>query len=103
MLRRREESGTLDNARGVWARLSKHETAILLLVLFVIIAALAIITKGATVTRSNISNIWLQSSIKGIASIGQLFAILTAGIDLSVGGTALLCSILAARMRTRSP
>jgi ribose/xylose/arabinose/galactoside ABC-type transport system permease subunit len=44
--------------------------------------------------------VWLQSSTKGIAAIGQAFVILTGGIDLSVGGVALLASNVGAVMMT---
>jgi ribose/xylose/arabinose/galactoside ABC-type transport system permease subunit len=42
----------------------------------------------------------LQSSTRGIAGIGQLFVLLTGGIDLSVGGLAILTAIVGARLMT---
>lgn len=72
-------------------------------ILLIMIAVLGIITKGLTVTRSNITNIWLQSSMRGIAAMGQLFVILTAGIDLSIGGVALTVAILGAKLMTGQP
>lgn len=79
----------------------RHENVVIAMILVAIVAGLAVITKGATLTRSNISNIWLQSSTRGIAAIGQLFVILTAGIDISVGGIALVSAILGASLMTR--
>lgn len=81
-------------------RFSRHENAVILAILLVIIVVLAIVTKGATVTRSNISNIWLQSASRGIAAIGETFCLLTGGVDLSIGGIALVAAILGASLMT---
>jgi len=66
----------------------------------VIIATLGGITKGLTVSRANVRNVLLQSASRGVASIGQAFVILTAGIDLAVGGIALLAANLGAGLMT---
>ncbi len=44
----------------------------------------------------------LQSSIRGVASVGQAFVILSAGIDVSVGGMGLFCTVLGASIMTSS-
>lgn len=87
-------------ARETAKRLFKHENAILVAILVILIIATGVITKGATLTRGNIVNIWLQSATRGIAAIGNLFVILTAGIDLSVGGLALMAAILGGSLMT---
>jgi len=87
-------------ARETARRFFRHENAILVIVLIVLIAVIAFVAKGLTLSRANVSNILLQSSIRGVASVGQAFAILTAGIDLSVGGVGLFASILGASMMT---
>lgn len=85
--------------RGV-RRFLRHENAVLALILVAIIAILAGLTDRLTVTRGNITNVWLQSSTRGIAAMGQTFVILTAGIDLSVGGIGLVAAILGASLMT---
>ncbi len=90
-------------ARDIARRFVRHENAVLLLILLVIMGVLAGLTRGATLTRVNILNIWLQSSSRGIAAIGELFVLLTAGIDLSVGGIALMSSLLSMRDKPRCP
>jgi len=86
--------------KGIVKRFFRHENAILMGILVVIIAALAIMTRGGTLTRSNISNVMVQSSPRGIAAMGQACVILTAGIDVSVGGVALIAAILGASLMT---
>jgi len=83
-------------ARDIAQRISRHENALIAGILIVIIAVMAGITRGATLTKANFSHILLHSSTRGIASIGQTLVILTAGIDVSVGGLALMCAILGA-------
>jgi len=46
-------------------------------------------------TRLNISNIFTQISINTVIAVGMTFVILLGGIDLSVGSTLALCTILA--------
>ena len=48
-------------------------------------------------------NVLLQSTIRGVASVGQAFVILTAGIDLSIGGVGLMTGILGASIMTEFP
>jgi putative xylitol transport system permease protein len=83
-------------------RILRHENAVLVLILVAISAALAGMTKGFTISRENVRNVVLQSSTRGVASIGQSFVILTSGIDLSVGGLSLLCMILGASLMTHT-
>lgn len=45
-------------------------------------------------TRANLVNLLVQSTILAVFAIGMTFVILTAGIDLSVGSTAALTSVL---------
>jgi ribose/xylose/arabinose/galactoside ABC-type transport system permease subunit len=84
-------------------RLVRHESAVLVIVLIVLIAAFSFVSKGLTTGRDNLVNILLQSSIRGVASMGQAFVILTAGIDLSVGGVGLFCALLGSLMLTQEP
>ena len=79
-----------------------HEVAPLLAVLIALIFVMGAATGGLTLSRANAFNVLLQSSIRGITSIGQAFVILTAGIDVSVGGNALFCSVLGAGLMTQN-
>lgn len=56
---------------------------------------LAAIISPAFLQVSNIVNILLQNTIIGMLAIGQTMVILTAGIDLSVGATLALTTIVA--------
>jgi ribose/xylose/arabinose/galactoside ABC-type transport system permease subunit len=99
MIDKRERT-YVSRAKEIGGRFIRHENGILVVILVAIIAALGGLTKGLTLTIGNVSNVWLQSSIRGIVAIGQLFVILTAGIDLSVGGLALMAAILGAKIMT---
>lgn len=81
-------------------RFSKHENAVLVAILVTIVSVLAIVTRGATLTIGNVSNIWLQSASRGIAAIGETFCLLTGGVDLSIGGIALVAAIVGASLMT---
>jgi len=70
----------------------------LTITMIVIAVFLTIYTKGLFLSPRNIINIIVQSSLTGIVAIGMTFVILTAGIDLSVSGTAILCSIVGAML-----
>jgi putative xylitol transport system permease protein len=85
-------------AREIVRRFFRYENAVLAVILIALIAGMGVMTKGLTLTRGNISNIWLQSSTRGIAAIGQLFVLLTAGIDVSIGGIGLVAAVLGASL-----
>ncbi|MBN2186552.1 MAG: ABC transporter permease [Dehalococcoidia bacterium] len=91
-------SGALEVAKAFF----RHESATLIVILVGIITALAIMTKGMVITPRNLMNVLLQSSVRGVASIGQTFVILTAGIDVSIGGLALMCAVLGASLMSDS-
>jgi len=88
----------ITRAKKVANRVFRHENGVLLIILIALVAVLGIMTHGLTVSKGNITNILVQSSTRGIAAIGQLFVILTAGIDLSVGGVALFAGVLGAKL-----
>ena len=94
---------TRARAREIAKRLFRHENAVLVIILVVIIAGIAVMTRGRSITLSNVRNILLQSSSTGIASIGQAIVILTAGIDLSVGGLVIMTANLGAKLMTHRP
>jgi ribose/xylose/arabinose/galactoside ABC-type transport system permease subunit len=93
---------TQEQSGGIIRRIVRHENAVLGLVLVVLVAAVAVLSKGLSIRPANVTNILVQSSMRGVASVGQAFVILTSGIDVSVGGMGLVCSVLGAGMMTES-
>lgn len=77
------------------ARLYKQVGVVLALLLLVVVA-----TTGSDrfLTVPNLLNVLRQVAIVGILAVGQTFAILTAGIDLSVGAVLGLSVVLFARL-----
>jgi len=82
--------------RSYWARLAKGEVFTLAAILVGLMAVMAVVTHGATVSASNLRNILIQSSIRGVAAVGEAFVLLTAGIDVSVGGVAVFVGVIGA-------
>lgn len=95
--------GYRNTAREIANRFFRHENAVLVVVLIALMGGMAVITKGLTASRVNIFNILLQSSIRGVASVGQAFTVLSAGIDLSVAGVGLFCATLGSCLMTLDP
>jgi len=93
----------VSNLRDAARRVLRQENAVLIIVLGALIGGMGGVTKGLTIAPSNMMNVLLQSSIRGVAAVGQAFVILSAGIDVSVGGVALMCSVLGASMMTKAP
>jgi len=85
-----------DTARGIAKRIFRNENAVLAGILVALVAIFAVLTKGHNVTRGNVLGVLVQSSVRGIGAMGQSFAILTGGIDLSLSGIALIAMALAA-------
>jgi ribose transport system permease protein len=83
-------------ARRIARRVMANENSVLGLILIVLIAIFAGLTSGLNLTQRNVLGVLVQSSVRGIAAMGQTFVILTGGIDLSVGSIALLTMGMAA-------
>jgi ribose/xylose/arabinose/galactoside ABC-type transport system permease subunit len=81
-------------------QLAKHENSVLLIVLIGLIGVMSVATKGLSTARANVANMLVQSSVRGTAAIGQAFVILTGGIDISIGGVGLFCSLLGSALIT---
>ncbi len=64
-----------------------------LLGLLILSAALSVVSPYF-LTWDNILNIFRQSAVNGLLSLGQLVVILTAGIDLSVGSILGVCTVV---------
>lgn len=66
------------------------------LVGFVLVLLIGAALSPSFLTERNILNVLRQTSMLGVVSVGMTFVILTAGIDLSVGMTLSLYSVVAA-------
>jgi len=87
-------------AKDIAWRISRHENFVLSAILLGLVAAFGGVSGGRAVSAINARNIMLQSATRGVAAIGQAFVILTAGIDLSVGGVALICCVVGTSLMT---
>lgn len=67
----------------------------LLLVLVVLVVAGALLSHGVFLRTSNIVTVLYQYSVTGLLALGELFVILTGGIDLSVGAVVILAAVFA--------
>ncbi len=72
------------------------------LVLALLMAAAALLSKSF-LHPENLWNILQQQAPVGVVAVGMTFVILTGGIDLSVGGTVALVSVVMAGAAVRSP
>lgn len=81
-------------------RILRHEDAVLVLILLALIGATGYLTRGLSLRIVNVVNVFIQSSMRGIAAIGEAFVLLSGGIDLSVGGIGLFAGILGAELMT---
>ena len=77
--------------------LSKIAPLIALIVLFVILS----ISNANFLTANNLMNILRQTAVNGLISAGMLIVLITAGIDLSVGANAILCSCIMGMLMTK--
>jgi ribose transport system permease protein len=87
-------------AKQIFRNFMRHENAVLGVVLVVVIVALGVVTKGQTLTRNNITNIWIQSASKGVAALGQAFVLISGGLDISIGGIGLVAAIVGSHLMT---
>lgn len=77
----------------------QQASGLIILILFATI--LSLLTENF-LTIKNLSNITLQTSFVAIATIGMTMAMLTGGIDLSVGSIAALSGAIAAGLMSRN-
>ncbi|MFC2024644.1 ABC transporter permease [Chloroflexota bacterium] len=89
-----------DKVRTAAKHLIGHESSVLTLVLIGLIIGFVTITKGKTFTINNITNVLIQSSVRGVVSVGEAFVVLSGNIDISVGGVALLSMIIGGALMT---
>ena len=93
---RRKRASFRDIARRVF----RYENATLGIILAVIIGTLAVATGGKSIALRNMKMVVVEGATMGVGAIGQLFVLLTGGIDLSVAGMAFGTSALGSSMMT---
>ena len=85
-------------ARDIARRVLRYENATLGIILAAIMGALAVATGGKSIAVRNMKMVVVEGATMGVGAIGQMFVILTAGIDLSVAGMAFGTSALGSSM-----
>ncbi len=83
--------------------LRRYWTIIVVYLVLVILVVATSLLSDVFLTPRNIQNLLIQVVPLGFLSIGQTFAILTAGIDLSIGSVVSLSSSLAAGIYKSQP
>ena len=85
---------------NILKRISASDNLPRLIVLIVLIVVFGVLTDGVTYSPLGLSNILLQSSVTGIAAIGQTFVILAGAIDVSLYGIGVLAGVVGASTLT---
>ena len=75
----------------------KAMNALFLLVGLIILAT--VISKGTFFQVSNFKNLLFQNAILGVAALGQMFVIMSGGIDLSIGSSIGVTTVLVVGMQ----
>ncbi len=81
-------------ATGVSAFAAEWRIELAMLAALFLLCVVLSILAPRFLTLGNIGNLFWQATTVGIIAIGQTFVILTAGIDLSVGGVAAISAML---------
>ncbi|NML34466.1 ABC transporter permease [Paraburkholderia antibiotica] len=100
-MNRTASSPVLPAATGGFFTQLRRSTAFLPLVGLVVISVFMVFMTDNFLSVSNLQNIALQSSINGIIAVGMTAAILTGGVDLSVGAVVALSGTLCAGLMVR--
>lgn len=82
------------------AALLRNDNFLRFLLLIALVVGFGLATDGATYSVRGLTNILLQASVTGVAAVGQLFVILTGGIDISMYGVGVLASVVGAATMT---
>jgi ribose/xylose/arabinose/galactoside ABC-type transport system permease subunit len=80
--------------KGRLAKLRHEEVFTLAVVLFGLMAIMSVATGGDTINPTNLRNILIECSVRGIVALGESFVLLTGGIDVSVGGLAIFVAVV---------
>src|SRR5512141_1359826 len=79
-----------------WSAVSRYVAVLLLLV--GIVAYFAAVEGGKFLSSANIENLFASVSILWVVSMGMTFAVLTGGIDLSVGAVVALSGLILSKL-----
>jgi ribose/xylose/arabinose/galactoside ABC-type transport system permease subunit len=99
----RSEKSRHSSLREYWQKVVRSEHFVLVLILIVLIAIFGVMSHGLSLSWDNALNILLQSSMRGIAAMGETLVILTAGIDISIGGMSTLVACIGGALMTTMP
>lgn len=92
-----EKRGAIPRSRTTGAlTLSRFLEPYGMLIVLILLVILAAVLSPTFLTTRNLLNVARQVAINGLVTIGMTMTILTGGIDLSVGGTLALSSVLVA-------
>jgi ribose/xylose/arabinose/galactoside ABC-type transport system permease subunit len=94
---------TQGEGRARLGKLLRNDNVIRFLILVALVIVFAILTRGVTIGTANISNVLVQSAIRGIAACGQALVVLTAGLDLSVSGVVAVALMTGGSLITENP
>lgn len=81
---------------------SEYSVEIMMFLVFLLLCALISILTPRFLSAGNIRNLFWQATTVGIIAIGQTLIILTAGIDLSVGGIMAISAMLGGLVMTNT-
>jgi ribose transport system permease protein len=86
--------------RGRWANVEVRNLG--LVAVLIVLVVVGTVTSDTFLTRSNIENILVSSSVIGVVTVGVTLVIIGGGIDLSVGALVALASVWATTLQTQS-
>ena len=89
------QEGTVCRDSTIVQRIRRHRETGLALILLLIGVFLSIFSKNF-LSSDNLFNVLKQTTLVAIIAIGQTFVVITAGVDLSVGYSMTLCSMILA-------
>lgn len=87
---------TIKICKSITSKKILHHPAVLPFIGFVLLFILMSVLNSSFLTTNNLVNVMLQVSINAIIAAGMTFAILTSGIDLSVGSVMALSGSISA-------
>lgn len=89
-------SADLYERPSLWTRTIRSDTFRLFLALLALIILFTALRPGAFLTANNVMNLLTDAAILLVMAVGATYVIITAGIDLSVGGVLVFSSVTSA-------
>lgn len=100
-----QDRAPAEEATGLWTRVRSLASGRLgsagVLGALVLVMIVSSFVSPRFMTTANLLNVMQQIAIVGVLALGMTFIIITAGIDLSVGATLALASVVSASMVTQ--